>query len=53
MSLLRPPADAQSQALRAAGAGLSPSPPSFYVAWPNAMTAMNQLKKIDDEQAAA
>lgn len=26
---------------------------AFYAGWPNAMTAMNQLKKIADEQAAA
>lgn len=26
---------------------------SFYAGWPNATTAMNQLRKIDDEQAAA
>ncbi|MGW9130103.1 carboxymuconolactone decarboxylase family protein [Streptomyces sp. NPDC055681] len=26
---------------------------AFYAGWPNAMTAMNQLKKITDEQAAA
>ncbi|WP_326624450.1 carboxymuconolactone decarboxylase family protein [Streptomyces sp. NBC_01318] len=26
---------------------------AFYAGWPNAMTAMNQLKKIVDERAAA
>lgn len=26
---------------------------AFYAGWPNAMTAMNQLKKIADERAAA
>ncbi|MCX5317427.1 carboxymuconolactone decarboxylase family protein [Streptomyces sp. NBC_00154] len=26
---------------------------AFYAGWPNAMTAMNQLKKIADEQAAS
>ncbi|WP_326818889.1 carboxymuconolactone decarboxylase family protein [Streptomyces sp. NBC_01762] len=26
---------------------------AFYAGWPNAMTAMNQLKKIVDEHAAA